>query len=94
MNAQRVCGNCNFCRPYELLIYPKDMATLKASAQEILQATPGGPVLRVENVINVLILTEKFRDEKIHCTKEHCWTSFLEPACSLWQPRHVAGSSQ
>lgn len=83
------CGTCKFCSRYEISLYGEDIATLQNAAKEILNAKPGGPLLRSEYVINVLTVFERLQREKVYCRQEHCWTHFLEPACALWQPREL-----
>ena len=84
------CGTCRHVQKYDVRLDDGDAVRLRNSAEAIVSARPDGPIMKSENVLDLLHVAVKVSDQKIYCETEKTWTYLLEPGCSLWQPRPLS----
>lgn len=88
-SAFKRCGNCLFRGDYQILMCLPEWEQLRVAAQKILDVEPHGPLLKSEDMIVLASFYEQLAAKKVYCRKEKASVSFMEPACSLWQPRQA-----
>ena len=86
------CGVCGFAEKYDVVLDYDNALRLRRSALAIASARPDGPIMKAENVLDLLHVAMKASDRKIYCGKEKTWIYLMEPGCSLWRPRPLLES--